>query len=272
MLNGNWVSYLSQVLIKIMLCVDLIEALHRRSIIYMDMRSTSGNIYEYLVVISIPTTQLFVSVWLRFQQKTQQILLEKLSQLACRLQVDIERLQRPRWLFRFWLAILAYYTCIILGFTLFVWNPFRYWSYYLAFASFFVLMVRSTFLITYYTSLVHEVLVLLQTQADQLQGILDSTKMCSSELSCNLYLYDELLLLCQQEIVQIFGVTLILIFVFFLLDAISILYMTTLKEKFSLLESLRLLLWFVPLSIYQSMPMTVNELTRQVSKRKTNNY
>lgn len=255
-----------------MFFADLIEALHRRSIIYMDMRSTSGNIYQHLVVLSIPSTQIFVSVWLRFQQKTQQILLEKLSQLASRLQVDTERFPRPRWLFRLWLASLAYYACMILGFTLFVWNPFRYWSYYLAFASFFVLMVRSTFLITYYTSLVHEVLVLLQTQADQLQSMLDSTKMSLSELSCNLCLYDELLLLCQQEIVQIFGVSLIMILIFYLLDAVSILYMTTLNEKFTLLEILRLLLWFVPLNIYQSMPMTVNELTRQVSKRKTNNY
>lgn len=271
-LNGNWVSYLSQVLIQIMFFADLIEALNRKSIIYIDMESRSGNIYEHLVVLSIPTTQIFVSVWLRFQQNTQQILLEKLNQLASRLHVDTESLPRPRWLFRFWLNSLAYYTCIVLVFTLFVWNPLRYWSYYLAFASFFVLLVRSTYLIIYYTSLVHEVLVMLQTQSDQLQGIVDSNEMSLSELSCNLCLYDELLLVCQQEIVEIFSGTFIMIFSFFLLDAISILYIAALKEKFSLLEILRQLIWFVPWMIYQSMPMTVNELRGQVSKRKKNKY
>lgn len=266
-LNGNWISYCSQVFIQILLTAGLIEALLRTGNIYLDMRSRTGNFYQRVLVLTIPITQMFISFWMRFQQKTQLVFLQKLSQFSDRLQVNTESLQWPRFLFRLWLGICAYYTCVILGFTLFVWNPHGYWSYNLSFASFYVLTIRSNFLMIYYSGLVNMMLVLLQAQADQLQSILDSTQISMEDLLENLCLYDKLLLICQQDIVRLFSGALIMIFFFSLLDATSILYMTTLQENYSILTMLRLFVWVLPLSISQCMPLTVNDLKRQVSRK-----
>lgn len=267
-LNGNWMSYCSQVFILILLAAGLVEAFLRIDNIYLDMKSIMGNIYQRFLVLAIPITQIFVSIWMRFQQQVQLVLLQKLSKLTIRLQLQTENLPRPRLLFRLGLGLWAYYTCLILGFCLFVWNPHGYWSYNLSFACFYVLTIRSSFLIVYYTGLVHEVLVLLQAQADQLQSILDSSQICVEDLLGNLCIYDELLLICEQEIVQLFSVALIMIFFFFLLDATSILYLTTLQKSHSVFTILRLLVWTIPLSLKQCMPLTVNNLKRQVSGKR----
>lgn len=262
-LNGNWKSYSSQVVIQIILTAGFIEALLRTGFIYMDMRSRSVNLFHYLVILFIPITQLLVSIWIRLQQKTQVILLNKLTQFTDRLQVNTEKMSRPRWLYCLWMVTSLYYTCMIIAHSLLVWNLRRNWSYLLAFLSFFVLLVRSNFLITLYTCLVHVVMGLLQVQAD----LLKITPRTLAELSNNLCLYDDLLLLCHQELVQVFSGAFIMIFSFYLLDATCLSYVTTITERFSVLKVLQTFSWLIPLIIYLIMPLMVNDLKRQVSKK-----
>lgn len=259
-LNGNWISYLSQVAVQLIFTAGILEALLRRDVIYGDLKSRFANYFHNVVVLFIPITQILVGIWIRFQQETQWILLNKLSQLATRLQVDTERLQYPRVLYRFWLSTSAYNTANIIVFSWLVWNPDKNLTYLIAFGGFLVLLIRSNFLIICYTCLVHEIKLLLKAQADQLKKSPYSTR----QLSENLCLHDELLLLCRQEIVEVFGGALILIIIFNLLDATLLLYVSAMPEEFSPLEALKLLVWVVPLVIYLAMPLTVNDLAKQV--------
>lgn len=225
------------------------------------MKSRSVNLFHYLVILFIPITQLLVSIWIRLQQETQVILLNKLNKFTDRLQVNTEKLPRPRWLYWLWMITSLYYTCIMIAYSLLVWNLRRNWSYLLAFLSFLVLLVRSNFLITLYTCLVYIVMGLLQVQAD----LLKITPKTLAELAKNLCLYDDILLLCHQELVQVFSGAFIIIISFYLLDATCLCYVATIKERCSVLEGLQTLSWLIPLSIYLIMPLVVNDLKRQVS-------
>lgn len=265
--NGNWISHFSQMVVQVILTAGLIEALLRKGVLYMDMESRSINLFHNIVVLFIPVTQIIVGIWIRFQQETQRVLLNKLSSLVVRLQVDTERLQYPRLLYRLWLSTSAFYTANIIAFSWLVWNPDRHWTYLLAFASFFVLLIRSNFLIICYTCLVHEVKLLLKVQADQLKKSPNTTR----QLSHNLCLHDELLLLCRQEIAEVFSGAFIMIFMFTLLDATCLLYAAAMTERFSVWDIHKLLVWVAPLVIYLTMPLVVNDLASQVSNTRPHN-
>lgn len=263
-LKGNWISYCSQAVIQIILTAGIIESLLRTGYIYMDMKSRSVNLFHYIVILCIPITQILAGTWIRLQQATQLILLNKLTELAARLKVNTEKLPRPRCLFYFWMGATLYYICIFLVHSLFIWNPDKHLSFLLAFISLFVTLVRSNFIITSYTCLVHTVLVLLQIQADQIK--INPLKL--TELSTSLCFHDDLLSLCHQELVQVFSGAFIMIFTFYVLDATCLVYVATMKDRCSALDNVQTLLWLIPLNIYLTMPLMVNDLKRQVSKKR----
>ncbi|KAL7739189.1 hypothetical protein ACLKA6_011944 [Drosophila palustris] len=263
-LNASWSSYGIQLLMLIILFAALLAAMTEVGVASVDLKSRSADRFHYVLILSMPITQILVNGWLRYQQASQQHLLQMMAEIASRLEVDTLKLPRPRWLYRLWVGVCIIYAINI---TVFVWtsllsNP--NYLFLISFLCYFILIVRSNFIITCYNSLVHVSLVLLQAQQDQLDSMLKSISISAEEVSQSLCLFDELLLLCQQEIVQVFGGALVFIMIFSTLNATCALYISAIETHAFLREFLRIVIWYTPLYLYICLPMTGNKIADQL--------
>lgn len=261
-INGNWWTFGMQVLMLAILIIGTCCTWNANGYLYMDMRSRAGNVFYYLVVLATPILQLLVQVWLRCQQDSQCDLLKMLNDLSSRLNVDTVKLSLPRWLCRLWIAINFYYVGTSICFSKCHYFTF---GYLIAIVGFHVHIIRTNYIITLYTSLVYGTLVLLKEQASQLHIIESGILISMEQLASNLCIHDELLLLCHEQMVEVFGGTFVFIVFYFLLDSTCICYMSTLEELLAGTEVGFLLNWFLPLCLYFSLPLLINNLATQVS-------
>lgn len=256
-LNGNFWSYSIQLLTQLIFMASLLDALARR---YLYLQSETGNDFHHIYVIAMPISQLFAYIWLRTHQESHRMLLQMLTQLARRLKVDTLQLTPPRWLCRFWMVFCALYSCdLALGYSF---CNAKGAQCILLHLSFYVHLVRINYITVYYTSLVYLMMVLLQSQAYQLRG---ETHMNLEKLTRNLGIHDELLLLCHEKIVLVFGGAFVFISLYSFLEAICICYLATVEDYSSVLELLYVFSWMIPIFCYLCMPLVVNNLARQVS-------
>lgn len=257
-LNGNWCSYSIQFLMMLVCIASFIDAQAKA---HLEMHSKTGNLVYGIITLAIPVAQLLVYIWLRSKQESQRVLLQMLTQLACRLKVNTFELALLRRLYRFWLGICAFYFINLIFAHLYL-NTNSHKTYVFFFVNYYALLLRINYIITLYTSLVHLVLVLLEAQADQL---LIGSQISLEELANSLRTHDELLLLCQEGIIKVFGGAVIICLLYYLMDATFVCYVSSLTERFSFAEVLFVLSWLIPFGLYLGMPLIFNNLAKQVS-------
>lgn len=240
----------------------LIEPFLATRVDYVGIESSVGKAFYQIVVFASPTTELLLHIWMRLQQHVQQTLLNRLSDLAGRLQVNTTSLSCPRWLYRIWLGISLLYSWNFLIYTIDTWTASSQLRQLPSLICLCMHLVLINYVITCYTALVYVVMSLLQAQADQLRlGVLITLE----ELTNSLCIHDELLLLCHEEMLQVFGGALIFPFLYFVLDATFICYIATFEDRFSYKEVLMVLCWLTPLFFYMGMPLMINDVVKQVS-------
>lgn len=258
-INGNWCSHGIQLGIQIVFVACFYGAVSGR---YVNLPSESGNDFHHIYILTAPITQILVNIWLRVKQESQLIILTRLTDWSRDLGVNTLELNRPKWLYRIWVAISVLYACDIV-FARFYFNVNQSFGYYLAMSGYIVLLVRTNYIILCYTAMVNLVIVLLEEQAKQLQW--EST-ITVDRLAQNLSFHDKLFLLCHEQIVEVYGGSLVFLFLYTVLDAICTCYLASLEERFSFVEVLFVLCWIVPIFMSLIIPLTANNLTKQVSE------
>lgn len=267
-INPTWQTYIAQLIPLCIISGCFWEIFVRGIWDYLDIESSVGSIFVYLLVIAIPMTELMANIWLRIVQQTQNTLLNRLAALTSRLQVDTTSMQKPQRIRRLWIGICLFYLFNILNFLIgssFSHNPINHLFSYL---SLYLLFVRTNYIISCYTSLIYLIQALLKAQENQWKGIWMQNRLTISrvELALSFKIYDELLQLCHQEIMQVFGIALIFPYMFFVMDAAAISFIATFNERFSTLEVILTISWMSPLILYMTMPLTINEVANQVSE------
>lgn len=267
-INPTWVTYIAQFIPLCIISGCFGEIIFNRRMDYLNIQSSVGYLFVYLLVISIPMSELMANIWLRIVEQTQQNLLNRLAAVTSRLRVDTTSMKRPQWIRRLWIGICLFYLCMLLNFLLGSSYSRKHIDSLFSYLSLYLLFVRTNYVISCYTTLVYLIRALLRAQENQWKGIWMGNRLTISrtELAISLNIYDELLRLCHEEIVQVFGITLIFPYLFFVLDAGSICFITTFNERFSIQEVILTISWMSPLILYMTMPLTINEVTEQVSE------
>lgn len=268
-ITPTWKTYIVQLIALCFIFGSLREIFVHRVWDFLDIESSVGKTFVYLLIIAIPMTELMTNTWLRISQHTQQILYNRLASLTSRLQVDTMAMRRPLWIKSLWIGICLFYLCNILNYMKNSWHLYSHINHLFSYLSLYLLFVRTNYHISCYTFLVYLIRRLLQAQEDQWKEIVIGNRLTESrlKLAAGLRAYDELLLLCQEEIVQVFGVALIFPYMFFVLDAGAICFNATFSERFSTLQVILVISWMTPLILYMTMPLTINEVEKQVSER-----
>lgn len=261
-INGNLCSFGMQFLMLAVLIFGIYCTLEDNGNAYVDMRSTAVNKIFYLIGLFGHFIQIFIQICIRCQQDEQCYLIEMLNDTARRLKVNTLKLSLPRWLCRLWIGISLYFIANSISSAI---SNYTSFEYVVSAIGFHVHILRTNYIITLYTSLLYVTLVLLQEQANQLHIIESGINISMAQLANNLSTHDKLLLLCHEQMVQVFGGIFVFIELYFILDSTCICYMSSLDERFSGKEALFLLSWFLPLSIYIAMPLLLNNLASQVS-------
>lgn len=271
-ITPTWQTYVVQLIALCFIFGSLGEIIVNRGVWdFLDIQSSVGKIFVYLLIIAIPMTEFMTNAWLRIKQHTQQTLFNRLATLTSLLQVDTMAMRRPLWIRRLWIGISIFYFCNILNYMKTSWLLYNQFNHMFSYLTLYLLFVRTNYLISCYTHLVYLVRRLLQTQEDQWKEIVmgNSLTISGMKLETGLRIYDELLLLCQEEIGLVFGVALIFPYMFFILDAGAICFMATFSERFSTLEVILVISWMSPLILYMTMPLTINEVAKQVSGKES---
>lgn len=253
------------VLVQFVLIACIAATFMQWSLNYQETDSKTGDNFDHLVILAASFTQLMANAWMRLHQRMQLQLLNRLGHVATSLRVvNLEKI-RARWLYYLWLIICFYYALDIVLFVIFDMN--LKLDHLIFLLGFYVRLVCANFIIICYSSLVYLVKHLFRVQAAQLQHQLRSRRICLRDIANNLQLNDELLLLCQDELVNVFGGALILPYLYGTLDAIEVCYLALPMDGFSYMEMLLLLRWMIPICIFLSMPMIINDLADEVSAR-----
>lgn len=261
--QANWSSYTSQLLALAIVGLSLYGTLSGQCVDNVEMISKPVKAFYLLHLLMAPIIQILLNFYLRMRQQTQQLLLQRLSQLAQRLQLDTQALPRPRWLYRFWLSSCTFYAVHISIFAVIYWNLCPQIEQIFFYMCFFLNFMRIFFVITCYTSLVSVVSSLLQAHSAQL--ILTVSRPSLEELGNSLSLYDQLLLLCHEEVVKVFGAALLLSFLNLGQNSIFVTYLATLENRFSYGEVVAIVSWMSVNILYMYMPLTINNLSVEVS-------
>lgn len=261
-LHATCCSRFAQLLVLCIIICALLEGFLGDRVDYVDMESTVGSAVYQILLLTSPVTELLLHIWLHSQQHLQQNLLNRLMDLALRLQVDIHAFSSLRWLYRIWLGISLIYVYHILQYTIATWEQNNGFQQLLGLICMCMHNIRIKFIITCYTALVYVVMILLQAQAHQLH-LRDQIPLL--DIASNLCIHDELLLLCHEEMLNVFGVALIFPFLYFVLDATCVCYIATFVDRFSHKEVLLVLSWLMPIFFYMALPLVVNNVANQVS-------
>lgn len=261
-LKGSCVSHMLHLLVQATLIACILATFMQWSVNYQATDSRTGDNFDHLVILAASFTQLISNAWMRLHQQMQLKLLNRLSRVATSLRtVKLERIC-ARWLYYLWLIICLYYALDIVFFVVFDMDMKR--DHLVFLLGFYVRLVCANFIIICYSSLVCLVKHLFRAQAAQLQRQLRNERICLRHIAHNLKLNDELILLCQDELVNVFGGALVLPYLYGTLDATEVCYLALPMDGFSYIEMLLLLRWMIPICIFLSMPMIINDLADEV--------
>jgi len=201
--HATWCTIIARLLVLSVFICELFQVLIKMNVDFMGVESRTGRIFFQVVNVVAPITELMVNLWLRMTIEAQIILLNGLTDLSKRLQLDKLDLRWPQWLIRLWIGISITYLCIISHYTISTWYSYHQFQHLFSIMGYFLHIVRTNYIITCYTSLVYIVQRLLRTQADQLKR---NPLKFSDKLRDYLSIHDQLLSLCQEKMVQVFGV------------------------------------------------------------------
>lgn len=262
-LNPTRACYMLQLLVLLTLSYCLYGVLDKQCVDSVSMGSPSLQIFCQLVLLTSPITQYFVIFWMHLQEQKQLILVQKLCNLAHLLQVETSILTRPNWLYRFWWITTIYYILHFLHDSISFWQHCPHIVGTMYSVTFYINLVRNNFIITCYTSLVSVIMSMLQEQASQLIRT-GSTIDCTT-LAKNFRIHDEFVLICMEELMEVFGVILLINFLYIGTNAVYVAYLTTLDNQFSSREMVTIYIWMLLLFVYTSIPLMNNELIKGVS-------
>lgn len=258
-------SGLSQLLVLLIVCGSLHGTLTGQCVYNPEMISKPVKAFYYLHLLMPPIIQILLNICLRSRQQRQRVLLQRMSLLAQRLLLNTEALPCPRWLYRLCLGSSTFY---ILHLTMFAMifddycHQIQIIFYYICF---FLHIIRKNFIITCYTSLVNVASNLLQAQAAQLSRALPGIHV--DKLANYLQTHDEILLMCHEELVDVFGIALLVCLIFICQNSIFVAYLATLKSRFDYINILGILTWMTVNIIFMYMPLKINNLAYEVSSQ-----
>lgn len=262
-LNPTWACYMLQLLVLMILSYCLYGTLDFKCVDNVDMESPSLQIFYQLVLLTSPITQYFVILWMQLQEQKQLSLLQKLSNLAHCLQVETLTLTRPCFLYRFWWLTTFYYILHLLHGAISYWEHCPHIVEIIYFIAFYINLVRNNFIITCYASIVSVIMRMLEDQASQL--IQMGSAIDSTTLAKNFRIHDEILLICMEELMDVFGVILLMNFLYIGTNAVYVAYLSTLDTQFSSTEMITIFFWMLLLFLYMHIPLMNNELIKGVS-------
>lgn len=256
-------SGLSQLLVLLIVFGSLHGILTGECVYNAEMISKPVKAFYYLHLLMPPIIQILLNLCLRFRQQRQQLLLQRMSRLTQRLLLNTESLSCPRWLYRLCLVSCTFYILHLRMFAV-IYNNYCHQVYQVFYyICFFLHIIRKNFILTCYTSLVNVVSNLLQAQAAQLSRALPDVH--PDKLAFYLQTHDEILLLCHEEIVQVFGIPLLVCFIFLCQNSIFMAYLATLESRFTFFNVLGILSWMTFNIIYMYVPLKINNLAYEVS-------
>lgn len=263
-LRANWLSYSMRILIQGTLFISILAAIWFWSLNYQETNSQLGNIFDHIVILTAASSQFLTNLWMQVHQKSQLKLVQRLSHVASRL--HLQNLETPQtlWLYCLWLGISVYYAVDIIVFIFYDMGSDE--QQFIFLPGFFLRVFCANFIITCYCSLLLSIKYLMRTLRTQLESHMISGRQISAkDLANNLYLYDQIQLVCQEEILEIYGGALLLPYLYSTLDAVETYFLALPMECFCFLRMLLLLRWLTPITIYMSMPMLINNLANEVS-------
>ncbi|XP_068151310.1 gustatory and pheromone receptor 39a [Drosophila tropicalis] len=266
-IKANWCSLVIQLAVQGTL-LSVFLATITKSMSYLETKSKTGDIFDHLVILAAPVTQTLANFWFHCHQETQLTLVQRMGQIAGLLHVDTLASNQPRWFFRLWLGVCFYYIFNVLAFAVNTWSAKPFVSHALALIGFILRMLCSNYIITCYASLVCVLKQLFQAQANQLNDLVTKSSefVCLSKVAHNLRTHDELVLLSQREMVEVYGGTLLFPILYLVLDATSIIYASTLQWRHTQSYMAQITIWLTPLVLYLSIPMVINDLANQANK------
>lgn len=268
--NPTLFFYILQILVLFILSYCLYGALTLACVDKFDMESHPGRNFYQLVLLTCPITQFMVMFWFYLQQEKQMNLLQKLSNLAFCLKVDTTVLTRPCWFYRIWLGTTFYYNVNLITGIINLWEYCPHFLEIINFLAFNINIVRNNFIITCYASFVSAIVSMLQEQASQL--IQSGSSISSITLAKNIRIHNELLLMCMEELMDVFGVILLLDIFYIGNNAVYVAYLFTLDSQFSSKAMVNMLCWMIVLCIYMVIPLMNNALITEVSLIYQSNY
>lgn len=263
-LQGTWLSYATQAMVVVILSSALVAAL-AESLFYLDTRTQTGNRFDNAVIITTSVSQLLANLWFRAQQQSQVALLHRLSQLVRRLQVETEALPQPRWFYRIWLAVCLFYVLMVANFATTSWLTKVEVSRILILLGFVIRCVLANFQVTCYIGVVWILHTLLRVQAEQLKRLVSTDSVSREDLAQCLRVHDEILLLGQREVVEVYGGVLLFIFMYQVMQCVSIFYLSSLTDSRSGWGQVYIFAWLSPMLFYLVLPLAANDVPNQVS-------
>ncbi|SPP85998.1 blast:Gustatory and pheromone receptor 39a%2C isoform B [Drosophila guanche] len=263
-LNATWCSYGIQLLVAGTFFSALVAALSE-PLYYIETKSSTGNIFDNAVMMTASVTQLLANLWFRSQQQTQVALLQRLSRVKEQLQVDTEALSSPRWMFRLWVATWFFYGYMVGDYAASFWLTTPKLSHALTLLGFCLRIMSANFQFTCYSGMVCVLQRLLSVQAEGLKILLAASPISLEAVGRSLRIHDEILMLCQKELVQVYGGVLLFLFLYQVMQCVLIFYVSTLEGTFYLEVMLTMSGWLSPILLYLILPLMVNDVSNQVS-------
>lgn len=263
-INSDWCSYTSLLLILSIACSSLYGTLRGVCISNDEMISSPVQLYYNLYILTAPILQIIFTILLRIRQQSQLQLLQRMSLWSQCLLLDTQRFSNPRWLLRLWLGTCSLYSIHMTIFTALFWHTCPQMELIIYYICSMLDIVRTFFIIICYTSLTSVMCSLLQAHAEQLNRD-ESVGLSPEQLASHLSIRDELLLLCHEELVEVFGIAMLLSLLHLCQNCVYIGYMATLESRFSYVEVL-VIIYCMTLNIfYIYLPLTINHVANQVS-------
>lgn len=264
-LRGSWLSYGTQLLVAFVFVSALVAAL-AESLYYLETGTNTGNIFDNAVIISTSLTQLFANLWFRCHQNSQSKLLQRLSQMKLFGQLDSQTKNLIQRIYRTWLAICLFYILMIGMFATKIWLTSLQFGRAVILLGFFIRCIQANYLFTCYSGMVCVMQGILRIQGEQLQDLVTTESLTMESLAGSLRAHDLILLLVQSELVDVYGGSLLFLFLYQVMQCALIFYITTLEKFHSMRELIHVSGWLAPLIFYIVLPLAVNDVFNQVSE------
>ncbi|KPU73683.1 uncharacterized protein Dana_GF27040 [Drosophila ananassae] len=261
-LRGSWLSFGIQILVAFVFVSALVAAL-AESLYYLDTGTNTGKIFDNAVIISTSLTQLFANLWFRCHQNSQSKLLQRLSQMKLFGQLDARTENAIQWIYRTWLAICLFYILMIAMFAFKTWLTSLQFGRTVILLGFFFRCIQANYLFTCYSGMVCVMQGILRIQGEQLEQLVATDSLTIKSLAGSLRTHDLILLLGQSELVDVYGGSLLFLFLYQVMQCVLISYITTLDMFHSMRELILVSGWLTPLIFYIILPLAVNDVFNQ---------